>query len=82
MYHPLSRYALEFVYSMMEKMIKFASRLYRDLILENKASLLKKDMDISRLVMYIKQVEYEKGKLAKIRKSQGNKFHYPEQGGG
>lgn len=50
-FHQLSRYAPDIVSSMRAKMRKFTSRLSIELILENKATLLIKDMDISRLVV-------------------------------
>lgn len=62
-FHQLSRYAPELVTSMRARMRKFAFGLSRDLILESKAALLNKDMDISRLVVYMQQVEEEKKQI-------------------
>lgn len=61
-FHQLLRYAPNLVANMRERMKKFTSGLSRDLILENKTSLLIKDMDISRLVVHMQQVEDEKRK--------------------
>lgn len=46
-------YAPELVFSMKYRMRKFASGLYRDLVLECKAAMLNMDMNISRLVVYM-----------------------------
>ncbi|KAF3673519.1 hypothetical protein FXO38_03981 [Capsicum annuum] len=54
-FHQLSWYALEMVSSMRDRMRKFAFGLSRDLILESKAALSIKDMDISSLVMYLQK---------------------------
>lgn len=51
---------------MIAKIMKFASRLSRDLILEYDATLLNKDIYISRLVVYIQQLEEEKMKKVEI----------------
>ncbi|PHU17833.1 hypothetical protein BC332_13528 [Capsicum chinense] len=54
-FHQLSWYALGMVSSMRDRMRKFAFGLSTDLILEIKAALSIKDMDISSLVMYLQQ---------------------------
>lgn len=56
-FYQLSRYDLEIVSSRKARIRKFAFGLSQDLILESKATLLIKDMDISRLVMYMQQVK-------------------------
>lgn len=50
----LSRHALELVLNMRSQIRKFASGLSNNLVLECKGAMLKSDMDISRLVIYIK----------------------------
>lgn len=62
-------------------MMKFSSRLSCDLVLKCKDAMLNNDMDISRLVVYIQQVE-DKKKLAEIGERQNIKFKYSEQGSG
>lgn len=47
-------------------MRKFPSGLSRDLLLECKATLLNCDMDISRIMVYMQQVEDQKKKKFKI----------------
>lgn len=53
-FYQLSHYASELVSSMMARMRKFSFRLSRDLVFEYKVALLNKDMNNSRLVVYIK----------------------------
>lgn len=65
-FYQFPRYDLELVSSMGTKMMKFSSSLSRDLVLEYKAILLNHDMDISRLVVYIRQVEEEIKKEVKL----------------
>lgn len=48
---------------------KFTFGLSHELILESKTSLLNKDMDISRLMAYMQQVEKEKKKKVEMSKS-------------
>lgn len=52
-FHQLSKCALNLVDNMRERMRKFSSVLNQDLILENKTTLLIKDMDISRLTIHM-----------------------------
>ena len=52
-FHQLSQYAPEMVSSMRCRIRKSTFGLSKDLILESKDALLIKDMDISRLVVYI-----------------------------
>lgn len=47
---------------MRDRIRKFAFDLSYELILESKVALLNKDMDISRLMVYVQQVEEEKMK--------------------
>ena len=49
----LTQYALELVSRMRVRIRKFAFGLSHYLILQNKATLLNKDMNSSKLVMYI-----------------------------
>lgn len=49
----LPSYALELVYNIKVNMRKFTFGLLNDLVLECKGAILKKDMDISRLVVYM-----------------------------
>ena len=52
-FHHLSYYALELISSMRARMRKFNYGLSHNLVLESKAALLNKAMDISQLVIYI-----------------------------
>lgn len=81
-FHQLSRYAPELVSSMRARMRKFAFGLSRDFIVECKTALLNKDMDISRLVVYMQQVKKEKKKKIEIVERQSKKFRFFYQGGG
>jgi len=65
-FNQLSSYASELVSSIRARIKKFISNLSQYLILESKAALLNKDMDISRLLIYMQQVEEEKKKQAKF----------------
>lgn len=65
-FHQLSRYAPNLVVDMRVRMKKFTSRLSRDPILESKAALLIKDMDISRLVVHMQEVEDGKQETGRV----------------
>lgn len=52
-FHQLSRYALAFMANMRVGMIKFASGLNWNLILESKTALRIEDVDISRLTVHM-----------------------------
>lgn len=69
----LSRYAPELVCNIRAQMRKFASGLLNELVLECKWVMLKKDMDIFRLVVYMQQVEEEKKKQAGREERQAKK---------
>ncbi|XP_047270432.1 uncharacterized protein LOC124885202 [Capsicum annuum] len=62
-------------------MHKFVSRLSNELVFESKAALLIKNMDISRLIVYIHQVEEEKKKQVELSDRQGKKFRPSEHSG-
>lgn len=51
---------------MRAKISKFVFGLSHDLILESKTALLNKDMDISRLVVYVQQVKDNKKRRLKL----------------
>lgn len=53
-FHQLSCYVSKIASSMRARMRKFASELSRDWILESNVTFLNKDMDISKLVVFIK----------------------------
>lgn len=61
-------------------MSKFTSGLSRELIFKSKAALLIKNMDISRLVVYMQQVVEEERKQSEFSERQGKKFRPSEQG--
>lgn len=56
-FHKLSRFAPELVSDIRAKMCNLTLGLSHELMLEYKDALLIKGMDISRLVLYMKQVE-------------------------
>ena len=58
----LSRYASEMVPTMRAKMRKFVSGLAKHTKKEGKTAILNNDMDFSRLVVYLQQVEDDKKK--------------------
>src|SRR5688572_14258549 len=58
----LSRYASEMVPTMRAKMRKFVSGLAKHVKREGKAAILNNNMDFSRLVVYLQQVEEDKKK--------------------
>ena len=58
----LSRYAFEMVPAMRAKMRKFVSGLAKHTKKEGKAAILNNDMDFSRLVVYLQQVDQDKKK--------------------
>ncbi|XP_047270354.1 uncharacterized protein LOC124899501 [Capsicum annuum] len=60
---------------MKDTMMKFASRLSYDLILKSKLVLLSKDIDISKLVMYIQLFKEENKKQVKIEKRLCKQVH-------
>ncbi|XP_047258376.1 uncharacterized protein LOC124890624 [Capsicum annuum] len=66
---------------MRNRIRKFTFGLSHKLILESKDDLFNKDMDISRLVVYIPQVEEEKKKQAEMIERLSKKFCYSDQGG-
>src|SRR5688572_22530050 len=66
----LSHYASEMVLTMRAKMRKFFSGLANHVKKEGKATILNNDMDFSRLVVYLQQVEEDK---KKDREEQMNK---------
>ena len=73
----LSRYAPEMIPNMRAKMRKFVSDLAKHVKKEGKAALLNFDMDFSRLVVYLHQVEEDKRKdreeqMSKRAKSAGH----------
>lgn len=57
-------------------MRKFASGFSHDMVLECKSSLLNKDLDISRMTVYMQQVEDEMKKQAQIGERLSKKFWY------
>lgn len=59
-FHQLSHYASELVSSMRARMRKFTYGLSPELVFECKVVMLNCDIDISRLVVYVQQVEEEK----------------------
>lgn len=61
-FHQLSRYALELVSNIRERMRKLTFGLSHNLIFEIKTAFLFKDMDISRLVVHTQQMEDVKRK--------------------
>lgn len=65
-FQQLSRYAPMLVFSMKEKMRKFASGLFHDIVLDYKAAMLNNDMDIYRIVVYIQQVDNEKKRQTEL----------------
>lgn len=75
----LSRYAPDLVSNMRSKMRKFSWGLSRALVLECKGVMLNSDMDISRLVVYMQQVEDEKKKQAEVKERQSKKTKYVDQ---
>ncbi|KAF3623728.1 hypothetical protein FXO38_30603 [Capsicum annuum] len=68
--------ALELVSDMRARIRKFTSRISKDLILESKTVFLIKDIDISRLVVYIQQVEKEKRQQTEFGESQGRDRYF------
>ena len=75
-FQQLSRYSPELVFNMRSKMRKFASGLSRDLVLECMATRLNNDMDISKLVVYMQQLEDGKKRKAEMGERQNKKFRY------
>lgn len=67
-FHQLSSYATVLMFSMRDRMCKFASRLCCKSIIESNVALLNKDMDISRLVVNMRRVEEENKKHFEIGK--------------
>ena len=65
----LSRYASEMVPTVRAKMRKFVSGLAKQVKREGKAAILNADMDFSRLVVYLQQVEDDKKKDMEEQKS-------------
>lgn len=55
---------------------KFTSNLSHDLILDSKATLFNKVMDISWLVVYMIQVVKDKKKQGEVGERQNKKFWY------
>lgn len=74
----LSRYAPELVSNMRSKMRKFVSRIFDEVALECRATLLNNHMDISRLMVYAQQVEEEKKKRAFNEERLGKKARHPK----
>lgn len=66
-FHYIICYAPELVFSMRTRMRKFISRLFGELILKRKVVLLNKNMDRSRLVVYMQQVKIVKKNKEKIK---------------
>lgn len=67
---------------MRARISRFPFGLSHELILEGKASLLNRDINISRHVVNLQQVEKENKNQSKISKRQNKKFYYSNQGEG
>lgn len=80
-FHQLSRYSLEMVASMRVRMRKFVSRLSRELVLQSKAALLIENIDISRLIVCMQQVENDKKKQVELSEKKERKFRPSKQSG-
>ncbi|XP_047267548.1 uncharacterized protein LOC124897968 [Capsicum annuum] len=74
-------YSTNLVADIRARMRKFTSRLSRDLILESKIALLIKDIDISRLVIHLQQVEEEKKKWVEFGERIGKRSRFSKQSG-
>lgn len=79
-FQQFSHYALDLVDNMRSKMRKFASGLSRDLVLKCKATIQNNDIDISRIVFYMQQIENGK-KYVEIREEYNKMFRYSEKRG-
>lgn len=77
-FHQLSHYVPELVSGLGTKIRKFALGLPRDFILESKVALLNKDIDISILMLYMKQVEKEKKKQTELSERHSKNFYYSD----
>lgn len=64
----LSRYALKLVSNIRSIMEKFSLGLSSDLVLEYKGAILNNNIDMSRLVVYIQQVDDEKKNSQRLSK--------------
>ena len=75
----LSHYAPELVSNMRARMRKFASGLNDGLVLECKGAMLNSDMDISRLVVHMQQVEDEKKRQTEVEDRQNKRARPTDQ---
>lgn len=79
-FHYKSLYSLDLVSSLRAKMRKSTLALSRDLVLECEAALLNSDMNISKLVVNMQQVENKEKKKSELRKRQSKRSPYSQQG--